>query len=81
LVNQEEHSVISGDALPEIGLPAETTFPSVTDRRMEREQAPALQRPDQTEGDFDRPSSVQILSRLASNAKLFRSADGRFCPS
>jgi hypothetical protein len=25
LVNQEEHSVISGDALPEIGPPAETT--------------------------------------------------------
>jgi hypothetical protein len=25
LVNQEEHLVISGDALPEIGLPAETT--------------------------------------------------------
>jgi hypothetical protein len=26
-----------------------------------------------------RQSSVQVLVRLASNAKLFRSADGRFC--
>jgi hypothetical protein len=45
---------------------------------MEREQAPALQRPDETGGDLDRLSSVQVLARLASIAKLFRSADGRF---
>jgi hypothetical protein len=29
--------------------------------------------------NLDRQSSVQVLSRLASIAKLFRSADGRFC--
>jgi hypothetical protein len=28
---------------------------------------------------LERQSSVQVLKRLASNAKLFRSADGRFC--
>ena len=28
---------------------------------------------------IDQQSSVQVLVRLASNAKLFRSADGRFC--
>jgi hypothetical protein len=28
---------------------------------------------------LERQSSVQVLSRLASSAKLFRSADGRFC--
>jgi hypothetical protein len=35
----------------------------------------SVNRDDSTE----RPSAVQFLSRLASNAQLFRSADGRFC--
>jgi hypothetical protein len=30
-------------------------------------------------GTLERQSSVQVLARLASIAKLFRSADGRFC--
>jgi hypothetical protein len=29
--------------------------------------------------DLERVSSVPVLSRLAANARLFRSADGRFC--
>ena len=33
----------------------------------------------QTGGKPERASSVQVLSRLASGARLFRSADGRFC--
>jgi energy-coupling factor transporter ATP-binding protein EcfA2 len=36
--------------------------------------------PDVSSGDnVERMNSVQVLSRLASNAQLFRSADGRFC--
>jgi energy-coupling factor transporter ATP-binding protein EcfA2 len=34
---------------------------------------------EETGNNVDRPGSMQVLSRLASSARLFRSADGRFC--
>ena len=71
----EEASVISADALPEIDPPAETGLQLVSDWSREREQSPAL-----PAGDNVEPlSSMQILSRLASHAQLFRSSDGRLC--
>ena len=72
----EEASVISADAPPEIDPPAETGLQLVSDGPREREQAPALP---QTGDNVEPLSSVQVLSRLASHAQLFRSADGRFC--
>ncbi len=45
----------------------------------EREQAPALHGPDEPGDNLEHQSSVQVLARLASSARLFRSADGRFC--
>jgi hypothetical protein len=70
-----EASVARADALPEIDPPAETGLQLVSDGPPEREQAPALHT-----GDNVEPlSSIQVLSRLASHAQLFRSADGRFC--
>jgi hypothetical protein len=71
----EEVSAISTDALPEICPPAETGLQRVSDGSPEREQVPSL-----PSGEIvERPSSVQVLSRLASTARLFRSSDGRFC--
>jgi hypothetical protein len=71
----EQASVIPADAPPEIDPPAETGLQLMSDGSPEREQAPALHT-----GDNVEPlSSIQVLSRLASHAQLFRSADGRFC--
>ncbi len=75
----EKASVISVDAALEICPSAESGPQPVSEGRREREQAPALYRPDEPGDNLERLSSVQVLARLASSARLFRSADGRFC--
>ncbi len=72
--------VISVDDAPEICPPAEMGPEPVSEGCREREQAPALHEADEPVDNLDRPSPVKILARLASSARLFRSADGRFWP-
>jgi hypothetical protein len=72
--------VISGDALPEIGPPAETTFPSMSDRRIEREQAPALQRPDQTGATSIAPAPCRFCRGLPRTRSCFARPMAAFAP-
>ena len=59
--------------------PTSTELQTVSDGRPERGQAPALHGSDETGHNLERLDTVQVLSRLAAGARLFRSADGRFC--